>query len=158
MINMSDSITYFYKRRSKKMPDELNNPAEKIQQMLGDEKMAEAIKMIVNMLANSSTNNKENNQNTSKTDEYQKQTVQPVAVQPSVPVSSPPQTASINSQADAMLKIQQVYTKLTSNNDPTINLLLALKPHLNSKRAPMIDNAIKVVRISKLPSIIKEIR
>jgi len=137
----------------------VNNTTEKLQQLLQDEKMADAIKMFVNML--NGTNQKENTQkdNTKNTVSSAQNQIQPVTqpVQQPVPANQPLTMGNMNSQIDTMMKIQQVYTKLTSNDDPTINLLMALKPHLNSKRAPILDNAIQVVRISKLPRILQEL-
>jgi hypothetical protein len=62
----------------------------------------------------------------------------------------------MDDKMDAIMKIKKMYDKITSADDPRINLLLALKPYLNTKRQNKLDTAIKVVHLSKLTTIMSE--
>ena len=58
---------------------------------------------------------------------------------------------------DLMIKIKKIYEKINDHDDPRTNLLLALKPYLNSQRKTHIDNAIKIVNITRLSGVINEL-
>lgn len=52
--------------------------------------------------------------------------------------------------------IQKISQIMTDNSDPKINLLYALKPYMSSVRGRQIDNAIKMLRMTKLTGIFKD--
>lgn len=64
-------------------------------------------------------------------------------------VQSPPE------QADNMIKIKQMLEQTSTANDPRINLLNSLKPYMGKKRMAKMDQAIRLIQISKMASIFK---
>ncbi len=59
---------------------------------------------------------------------------------------------------DSMMKIKSVMDRVQNSNDKRTNLLLALKPFLNSTRLNRMDETINLLKLAKLPNIIKEIK
>jgi len=59
---------------------------------------------------------------------------------------------------DSLFKIRSILDQLNSIDDPRIRLLSALRPYLNNSRSAHIDNAIKIMSLGKLPSVLKNIR
>ena len=60
-----------------------------------------------------------------------------------------------NVQADNMIKIKQMLEQTSTANDPRINLLNSLKPYMGKKRMTKMDQAIRLIQISKIISIFK---
>ena len=52
--------------------------------------------------------------------------------------------------------IQRISQLMTDNSDPKINLLYALKPYMSAGRERQIDNAIKMLRMTKLTGFFKD--
>lgn len=52
--------------------------------------------------------------------------------------------------------IQRISQLMTDNSDPKINLLYALKPYMSATRERQIDNAIKMLRMTKLTGFFKD--
>ncbi len=52
--------------------------------------------------------------------------------------------------------IQRISQLMTDNSDPKINLLYALKPYMSAVRGRQIDNAIKMLRMTKLTGFFKD--
>ena len=52
--------------------------------------------------------------------------------------------------------IQRISRLMTDNSDPKINLLYALKPYMSPQRERQIDNAIKMLRMTKLTGFFKD--
>lgn len=74
---------------------------------------------------------------------------------PSEPELSPA-TGAMPS-AEELGKIMNIMSKLNrSGNDSRSQLLLALKPHLSEPRREKVDNALKILRLLELLSLIKE--
>lgn len=59
---------------------------------------------------------------------------------------------------DTMLKVKNIMDEFQSGNDRRSNLLMALKPYLNNARLGRIDETINLLKITKLPGLIKGIR
>lgn len=59
---------------------------------------------------------------------------------------------------DSMMKIKNVMDEIQNDNDSRTNLLMALKPFLNQSRLGRIDETIGLLRLTKLPNIIKTVR
>lgn len=53
--------------------------------------------------------------------------------------------------------IQRISQLMMDNSDPKINLLYALKPYMRPERERQIDNAIKMLRMTKLTGIFKDL-
>lgn len=59
---------------------------------------------------------------------------------------------------ETLLKIKNVYEKLQNDDDdPRTKLLLALKPYLNEKRLTGLDNALKMMRMSKMTGLLNDL-
>ena len=65
------------------------------------------------------------------------------------------QTASPTNEYGAGL--QNILGSLNSHSDRRINLLNALKPYMSSSKASNIDKAIKMLKITQLSSILKDL-
>ena len=63
------------------------------------------------------------------------------------------QSGPIN--ADSLMKIKTIMDGLQMDNDPRVNLLTALRPYISSSRGQHIDHAIRLMSISKLPTLLK---
>ncbi len=61
------------------------------------------------------------------------------------------------SSVDAASRIQSVLSEISGGNDPRINLLSALKPYMNSSRSEYVDRAIKIMKLTKMTSIFKDL-
>lgn len=59
---------------------------------------------------------------------------------------------------DSMLKIKNIMDEFQHSNDRRSNLLTALKPYLNNARLGRIDETINLLKLAKLPTLIKSIR
>lgn len=59
---------------------------------------------------------------------------------------------------DSMMKIKNVMDEIQNDNDSRANLLMALKPFLNQSRLGRIDETIGLLRLAKIPNIIKTVR
>lgn len=61
------------------------------------------------------------------------------------------------SSAKTASRIQNALSEISSGNDPRINLLSALKPYMNSTRSEYVDRAIKIMKLTKMTSIFKDL-
>ncbi|WP_094551012.1 hypothetical protein [Petroclostridium xylanilyticum] len=135
------------------MADDFSKKMEQFKSLLENENMAENIKMFMNMLANSSQNDNKNPSGDSSTENNYGKT--PVKEMP--PLGAPASKVSMDDTMDTIIKIKRIYDRVTSTDDPRINLLLALKPYLNPKRKAKLDTAVKVVNLTRLSSVFNEI-
>lgn len=60
-----------------------------------------------------------------------------------------------DNQAESIAKIKQVIEQASPANDPRINLLTSLKPYMGKSRSAKMDQAIRLIQISKMASIFK---
>lgn len=135
------------------MADEINDKMEQFKELLNNENMAENIKMLMNML---SSNNQKPNVENQKTPQHDEKS--PTAAKEMPAVSNKNSNISMDMEKmETMMKIKKVYDRINDTNDPGVNLLMALKPFLNEKRKAKLDNAVKLVGFSKIPSIIREL-
>ena len=70
-------------------------------------------------------------------------------------------SATENSQPDRQdfygdigAELSSVVSSINDNNDSRINLLYALKPYMRSARADQMDMAIKILKLTKLTSLL----
>ena len=59
---------------------------------------------------------------------------------------------------DSLFKIRSLLDSINAVDDPRIRLLSALRPYLSSSRSAHIDNAIKIMSLGKIPSVLKNMR
>lgn len=69
------------------------------------------------------------------------------------------QTSSFFSNENEIMiqKLQKILSKKNQLNDPRVNLLNAIKPYLNQKRQKKIDSYSKILDITLLSQIFKDI-
>lgn len=69
-------------------------------------------------------------------------------------VSAP--TEGINDdQSDIIIRLKDALTQSSPATDPRINLLSSLKPYMRPNRSAKMDQAIKLIQISKIASMFK---
>ena len=59
---------------------------------------------------------------------------------------------------ETLLKLGNAFQKISSDDDPRINLLLAIRPYLNQKRLQTADQAMQILKLSKMSSILEELK
>ena len=106
--------------------------------MLGDN-ADEKINSVMNML--------KSNNSTDVTEEKIEDTQQPK-------LQIPNQIASPEG-IEYITKIKGIIDEMGHANDRRSNLLLSLKPYMRSSRAQSIDNAVKILNLSKLAGLFK---
>ena len=62
-----------------------------------------------------------------------------------------------SSSNDLTSSVKSVLSGLDSGSDKRINLLYALKPYMKGNKSANIDKAIKMIKLTKLGSIIKDL-
>lgn len=62
-----------------------------------------------------------------------------------------------SSSNDFTSSVKSVLSGLDSGSDKRINLLYALKPYMKGNKSANIDKAIKMIKLTKLGSIIKDL-
>lgn len=60
-----------------------------------------------------------------------------------------------NFDINTILKLKNILTSLNTTDDNNSKLLYSLKPYLNKSRQKKIDQYVKILKISKLSSILK---
>lgn len=61
-------------------------------------------------------------------------------------------------QMQMMMRVKEIMDKVTDTDDPRIHLLTALRPYMRSKRASQMDKAIRMIQMTKITSILKDLR
>ena len=69
--------------------------------------------------------------------------------------SSLPVFSSSSPQQDYMMQIKNIVDHIGSANDQRSNLLMSLRPFMREPRQKTIDNAIKILNLSKFSGIFK---
>ena len=64
---------------------------------------------------------------------------------------------SDRSAGEIASELQSVMSSINSASDSRINLLMALKPYMRTNRAENMDTAIKILKLTKLTSLLKDI-
>lgn len=75
----------------------------------------------------------------------------------SVQASSNTDLSDSNSGNDIINNIQTAMNRVNSGNDKRINLLNALKPYMRQSRAMNIDRAVKMLKLTQITSILKDL-
>lgn len=60
-------------------------------------------------------------------------------------------------QMEMMSKVKSVMERMNSGPDPRINLLTALKPYMRQGRAAHMDKAIRMLQMTRMTSILKDL-
>lgn len=64
-------------------------------------------------------------------------------------------SASRLPEQDMMANMGKIMSQLNSTEDPRINLLNSLKPYMGKNRSAKMEQAIKLIQISKMASVLK---
>ena len=137
------------------MSEDKDKTIEQLKSLLENENVSNTIKSIINMMdKKEASKEKTNDKSTNANDEDEKVIS---FEEEDKPVSNKNSKINTMENMDMMIKIKKIYEKINDRDDPRTNLLLALKPYLSSQRRAHIDNAIKVVNITKLSSLINEL-
>lgn len=59
---------------------------------------------------------------------------------------------------ETLLKLGNIFQKINTEDDPRINLLSAIKPYLNQKRLQTADQAMQILKLSKMTSVLEELK
>jgi|LSQX01.1.fsa_nt_gb hypothetical protein len=128
---------------------------EQLKNLLENENVSNAIKSIMNMM-DKKDDSKEKNQNMNNSTTELNRAPVVSNEKENYPNNLNPER-NMADNMDLMIKIKKIYEKINDHDDPRTNLLLALKPYLNSQRKTHIDNAIKIVNITRLSGVINEL-
>lgn len=65
--------------------------------------------------------------------------------------------AAEDNSLEYIMQMKDIMSKLANNrDDPRSNLLLSLKPYMRTGRRQSIDNAVKLLNLTKLSSIFRQ--
>ncbi len=59
---------------------------------------------------------------------------------------------------ETLLKLGKAFGKIASNDDPRVNLILAIRPYLSAKRAQSADRAMQILKLSQMSSLFEELK
>lgn len=58
---------------------------------------------------------------------------------------------------ETLMKLGNAFGKIASDDDPRINLLIAIKPYLNEKRSRGAEQAMQLLKLSKMTALFSEL-
>lgn len=129
------------------MSDDLNKKIKQITDILGQETIPDNLKGLLNMLASSASkdNPAPSREHAEKDEEVRllKENNQP--------------KNETEENMEMFRKIKKVMDKVSTNNDPRVNLLAAVKPFLNSTRQKKLNNCIKLLHMASMTRFLDEI-
>ena len=59
---------------------------------------------------------------------------------------------------ETLLKLGNAFGKIANDSDPRINLIMAIKPYLNSNRLEGADRAMQILKLSKMSTVLEELK
>lgn len=113
------------------MSDDLNKKIKQITDILGQENLPDNIKGLLSLFAGSGGKSENSTEAVVQKEERTDKT-------------------ETDDSIDMLRKIKKVMDRVSSNNDPRIDLLNAIKPFLNSKRQKSLNNCVKLIRVSSV--------
>lgn len=139
--------------------DKLNQ----IKKLLEDENMAKTLSGIIDSISSPQKGTPPPTNNPSEdfpeTEDFNDSMQQAPNMPPPPSTGTPSAKSTLNElggSIDAFNKISQIYSEMNRTDSPSVNLLLAVKPYLNSNRQSRLDRAAKVLNLSKLPNMMRE--
>ncbi len=72
--------------------------------------------------------------------------------------SSPAELPFGLNNPEMLLKLSNAFGKIASEEDPRINLLMAIKPYLSEKRLQSAEQAMQILKLSKMSSLFEEFK
>lgn len=124
----------------KLLSDDLNKKIKQITDILGQENLPDNVQSLLSLLTGGV--NKEEPVAKSNEKSYQKE--------------ERVERTETDENVDMIRKVKKVMDRLSTNNDPRINLLTAMKPFLNNNRQQKIANCIKILHMSRLSSLMDD--
>lgn len=127
------------------MSEDLDKKIKQLADLLSQENMQENIKGLLTLLAGKSTD--------TGSDSLSKETnnERPVESKEEKPVRS-----DVDDNIDMLRKARTIMERLNNINDPRINLLMAIKPFLNSRRQKKLNGCLNIIRMSNLARLLEE--
>ena len=122
------------------MSEDLSKKIKQITDILGQENMPDNIKGLLSLLT--STGNKEESS--------------PKASELQTAKEEKPVRSELEESMEMISKVKKVMDRLNTNTDPRVNLLLAIKPFLNSKRQKKLSSCVNILRMSSLTKFVDE--
>lgn len=122
------------------MTDSLDSAMDKLKEMLSSDDGKENISSLLSSFMGGSDNSQPNKVSEKKPEK--------------LPV---PSTGDLGINPETLIKLTQAYKNSINKDDPRANLLRALRPYLSEKRASKLDNAIKLMSLTKLGSVVKDL-
>ncbi len=59
---------------------------------------------------------------------------------------------------ETLMKLGSAFGKIANDNDPRINLLSAIMPYLSEKRVKSAEQAMQILKLSKMSSLFEELK
>jgi hypothetical protein len=122
------------------LSDDLNKKIKQITDILGQENLPENVQSLLNLLSGEASKEEPAIKPTEK----------------AIPKEEKTGRNDGDENNDLIRKARKVMDMLGNNNDPKINLLLAMKPFLNNKRQQKISNCIKILHMSRITGLMDD--
>lgn len=116
------------------MSDDLNKKIKQITDILGQDNIPDNLKSLLSLLVSPGTKQ------------------EPVLSQPEVPLIKEERREKLESDDNLELvrKIRNMMDRVSSTNDPGINLLNAIRPFLKKSRQNKLNKCIQIMHVSRL--------
>ncbi len=59
---------------------------------------------------------------------------------------------------ETLVRLSSAFGKIANEDDPRINLLMAIRPYLNQKRLKGAEQAMQILKLSKMSSLFEELK
>jgi len=127
------------------MSEDLNKKIKQLADLLAQENMQDNIKGLLSLLASKNTG--------ADTDYSSKASSsrEPVESKEEKSVRS-----DMEDNIDMLRKAKVIMDRLNNVNDPRINLLMAIKPFLNSRRQKKLSGCLNIIRMSNLARLMED--
>ncbi len=127
------------------MSEDLDKKIKQLADLLSQENMQENIKGLLSLLAGKSTgtdtDSPSKETNYGKTGESKEEK---------------PVRSDADDNVDMLRKAKVIMDRLNNIDDPRINLLMAIKPFLNSRRQKKLTGCLNIIRMSNLARLLEE--
>lgn len=118
------------------MSEDLNKKIKQITDILGQDNMPENIKGLLTLLAGSQTGpGSDPPPNSGSSGEL---------------TQEKPVRSELEDNIDMLRKAKSIMDRLNNDNDPRINLLIAIKPFLSNRRQKKLSGCLNMLRMSNL--------
>lgn len=130
------------------MSDDINKKIKQVTDILGQEKLPENLMGLLSLL--STSGNKEDASRPQEEAPALKELPEPISKEEKVSRSE------LDDNIEFIRRAKKMMDKVSSPNDPRVNLLTAIKPFLNNSRQRKVGNCIKMLNMSRLTKLMDE--